>query len=304
MHLNAKLFSGARDKIVNPGLQVGTWKVWEEYEEVEADGGDAYVIARENADDQEYPPLAKVPGLFLEFARLAEEDEITREIWLDWVRRYGVLGLEWRVPDETMFMGLFGPVCQEGGPTESYKNFVKEARRANWSLRLLESVVSPEGPDPARFEREREEIHGFRLSRGVPERSVDEAKDWGLGEVWHELQAQIKECYPTVLPVEEGFVQGWGFHTLISAMYLQLMWLLTASAAGSTEDAIRWCKRPECNKIIDYRQPPQPPAMGMKPNDRSMGYRTRKDKEFCNDSCRALYHYHYVRKRARPDSSR
>jgi hypothetical protein len=30
--------------------------------------------------------------------------------------------------------------------------------------------------------------------------------------------------------------------------------------------------------------------------DRSLGYRTRKDKEFCRDRCRALYHYHHVRK--------
>ena len=46
-----------------------------------------------------------------------------------------------------MLIGLFGPVCQEGGPNESYKNFVREAKQANMLLRLMEAVGSPEGPD-------------------------------------------------------------------------------------------------------------------------------------------------------------
>ena len=46
-----------------------------------------------------------------------------------------------------MLIGLFGPVRQEGGPNESYKNFVREAKQANMLLRLMEAVGSPEGPD-------------------------------------------------------------------------------------------------------------------------------------------------------------
>jgi hypothetical protein len=75
-------------------------------------------------------------------------------------------------------------------------------------------------------------------------------------------------------------------------MYLQLMWLLTA-----TGEEVRWCKRPECSRVVAYEQPEQRVApAGFKKNDRSMGYRTRTDKEFCSDRCRGQYHYHHVKK--------
>jgi hypothetical protein len=107
-----------------------------------------------------YQPLAEIPGLFLEFARLADE-EIIREVWLDWIERYGVLGLEWDdlVRDaarrhlelgsdlggflsevDQLPRGKFGSVLLEGGPRESYQNFVEEARKANGLLRLYEAV--------------------------------------------------------------------------------------------------------------------------------------------------------------------
>lgn len=286
------IFSKAADEAAKPDLRAGMWKVWESYEVVEIDGG-AYVLARGNANNcDEYRPLAQTPGLYLEFARLADEGEITREVWLDWVERYGVLGLEWRNPNEVMLVGLFGPVCQEGGPNESYEAFVREARRANWVLRLVEVVGSPEGPDYAEFIKEAYEVRGVPFQGQARQMSIDGAKRWALRMIWQEVQEQIRECHPVVHVADGRFMQGWGFHSLISAMYLQLMWLLTA-----TGDEVRWCKRPECGKVIAYEQPEQAMAFsGLKKNDRSMGYRTRKDKEFCSNRCKGLYHYYHVKK--------
>jgi hypothetical protein len=263
---------------------------------VEVDGGGVYVVARDNVKDEEYRPLVETPALFLEFARLAEGGEITREVWLEWVERYGVLGLDWRTSNEAMFTGLFGPVRQEGGPKENFRTFVIEARNANRLLRLMEAIESPKGPDLNSFSKELWDIYGLHLPGNIRRMSPKEARVWGTGEAWHEVEKQIRECYPTVIPADGGFVQGWGFHSLISAMYLQMMWLLTAATGPNVGNDVRWCKRPECTKVVDYRQPEQPAALGTKKNDRSRGYKTRKDKKFCSDLCKGLYHYHYVDK--------
>ena len=78
-----------------------------------------------------------------------------------------------------------------------------------------------------------------------------------------------------------------------------MIWLLTA-----TEQETRRCKQDECTKVVSYEQPEQTiAATGLKKNDRSLGYRARKDKEFCRDRCRALYHYYHVRKGKSQSSS-
>lgn len=102
---------------------------------------------------------------------------------------------------------------------------------------------------------------------------------------------ELEDCYPTMhyFPSEKRFGQGWGFHTLRAAMYLQMMWLMTASG-----EEVRWCKMPGCKKVITFEQPVQLVDSGLSKNDRSKGYRTRRDKEFCSDNCRAKFHYYYI----------
>jgi hypothetical protein len=74
-----------------------------------------------------------VRGLFLEFAELAEGSEITQEDWLDWTKRWGVLGVGWRE----------GPVnLHRGGHREKFSIFKAEAELANWVLRLYEAAQS------------------------------------------------------------------------------------------------------------------------------------------------------------------
>ena len=133
-----------------------------------------------------------------------------------------------------------------------------------------------------------------------PVSTPTKAKNWALRRVQDKVLAGIRECYPTVhyFPKEKRYIQGSGFYSLISAMYLQMMWLLTAS-----EEDIRRCRLPRCNKIISYEQPKQVVDPGLKKNDRSKGYRTRSDKEFCNDICRGKFHYHYVKKGKRPSEA-
>jgi hypothetical protein len=296
MRLNLNDFRSAANESVKPTFRAGRWRVFGDYDTIDVNqANDVYVYARENVDDEEYLPL-QVSGLFLEFASLADEREVTRDVWLDWVERYGVLGLNWRDPADMMAIGLFGPVCQEGGPYESYKRFVQEAKEANWVLRLFEALASPEGPNYTEYFKERFEIIGFRAPASAHEMTPDDAKRWALHQVWNTVQYKVQDCFPMVMPAEDRFVQGWGFHTLLAAMYLQMMWLLT-----TTGDEILWCKRPECTKVLTYDQPEQPKDPGMKKNDRSKGYRTRQDKVFCSDRCRALHYYHHVREHKHRD---
>ena len=97
------------------------------------------------ADLREKPfrPLVDTPALFLEFAGLIEE-EIAKDVWLDWIRRHGVLGFEgngeiadrwWAEP--------------RGGPKETLTAFKDAAWRANAVLRIYEAATAPDGPDTA-----------------------------------------------------------------------------------------------------------------------------------------------------------
>jgi hypothetical protein len=291
MQFRPREFDASANEAVKSTLRAGTWPVWERYDVFEGDQEeDAYVLAPEEAAYEWYEPL-KLPALFLEFARLAEGGDITREVWVEWIEFYGVLGLGVRDPRDLVQIGLFGNVCEEGGRAETYGRFVKEAREANWLLRLCEAYVSPEGPDPARFLDEASNIYGVSLPSEGRHFTPDQAKRWAASIILSQTQHYVQDCYPLLLPSDGGLVQGWGFHTLLSGMYAQALWLLTARG----ED-IRWCKRPECTKVVIFKQPEQPSPSGIKKNDRSRGYKTRKDKEFCSDLCRGLYRYHYVEK--------
>jgi hypothetical protein len=287
---NSSSFAQAANEAVKSERRIGAWIVWSDYEVVECGPPeDAYVQPAEDAEPEVYYPLAQVPGLFLEFAQLADEGEITRQVWLDWIKRYGVLGLNWRDPvADAALVGLYGPVSLEGGPAESHRNFASEARKANRVLRLYEAVASPREPQQAPVDRWAEAIE--EVWEGT---SVAGARRQVLGMLHDFVRVEIEECYPVLhyFSTEERFVQGWGFRTLPAAMYLQMTWLLTA-----TGDQVKRCARPECDKVITFEQPAQVADHGMRRNDRSKGYRTRRDKDFCSDNCRAKYHYHYVKK--------
>jgi hypothetical protein len=70
-------------------------------------------------------------------------------------------------------------------------------------------------------------------------------------------------------------------------MYLQTAWLMSAKG-----EEVRWCKGPGCTRIIAF-EGPKTVVSGKKRNDRSAGYRTRRDETFCSDDCKGKYHYHH-----------
>jgi hypothetical protein len=325
-------FSRSLEEAVKADFRNGMWPTYERYEVRESDenllaweGYDVWadekkmphVCLTEGEDDPglayvrvandsygsvySYRPLVDTPALFLEFARLADE-EITREVWLDWVQRYGVLGLGLHDPRKASSMDT--RVCEIGGHGETYRNFVREACKANWLLKLFEYARSPEEPGEGRDCPTRFQVQGYDEwyePLMEPEASDPaELKRWALGTVLFEVNLSLRQSFPVVYPSNGGqqSALGWDFYSLLGAMYLQMAWLINAKG-----EEVRWCKMPGCTNVISFEPPEQGAPAGMEKNNRSMGYHTRKDKEFCSDRCRGRYHYYYRRKPSRQSES-
>lgn len=162
-------------------------------------------------------------------------------------------------------------------------SFDLEARMANAVLRLYEAATDPDGPDVEKMRKYEEWIstqavlreHGHCMDSSAGLR--DAALAWVAGTV---RRAVAEDCYPELYQEGDTFRNGYGFKTLHGAMYLQMMWLMTATGE------IRRCQGPGCNKIITFEQPEQRiEDLGLKKNARGR-YRTRKDKRFCSVNCR------------------
>lgn len=80
-------------------------------------------------------------------------------------------------------------------------------------------------------------------------------------------------------PYDSAFEAAYGFRSLLGAMYLQMYWLMTAKGD------VRRCKASGCLRVITFDQPKQE-GDHRKKNDRSRGYRTRRDKVFCSPACK------------------
>jgi hypothetical protein len=185
----------------------------------------------------------------------------------------------------------------QGGPGDTVAAFALEAWIANTALRLYEAAT-------ADSQRSIETIRCFReLVELSPERtpssSSEELKDWALKWVRNASLSRIRgDVY--LWPYEtdaQGFEPGTRFESLLGAMWLQMMWLLTAG------NNVRKCSF--CSKVITFETPKQQedPGLGkpagQKVKDRK--YKTRVDKEFCNHNCVVKHHYH-KKKRERRNS--
>jgi hypothetical protein len=122
------------------------------------------------------------------------------------------------------------------------------------------------------------------------------ARRYALKEVMKAVEWVVGEtCSPTLYRDGDRVAQGWRFGSLLGAMWLQMMWLVTS------KDVPRRCAGPGCNRIISYAQPQESwewndqSSDPWKKNDRSRGYRTRKDKRFCSDNCRVKNWQHKQR---------
>jgi len=304
--ISPKIFNLTSNKAVRSELRIGEWRVFDRYEDGDGPHG-MYVQAPPTyqvpapdlgeglnrlkfqwdypfvGEEWDFRPLVDTPALFLEFAGLIEEGEITQHVWRDWIQRYGVLGFEGNGQTEDLWWAN-----PRGGPRETLNAFKDAAWRANAILRIYEAATAPDGPDTAvlsDFATKKESpVPGTQgLATFEGEKTAPALTDWGLSQAWkivgHVLAGQ---SYPEVYRLKETFYRGWGFKSLLGAMYLQMMWLMSA-----TDEPPR-CKGPGCDKFITIEQVEQHADAGPRKK-----YRTRKDKEFCSNRCKNRWHYHY-----------
>lgn len=217
-----------------------------------------------------YAPLVDTPALVLEFGELGGE-EIREDDWRDWVERYGVLGLH-KHPES--LMGL-----DRGGMGETLDAFREEAQRAHWILSLYGAATASDGPDVAAIAaigREAEPGYPPQLTQ-TPEMAWEFALDLAGTLVQEKLAT---ETFPQLYLTQQGHRSAWGFRSLLGALYLQAMFLLT------TTGKVQYCRGPGCYNVIRFDQPKQPSTLGLKKNDRSGGYRIRKDRRYCSPACK------------------
>jgi hypothetical protein len=197
-----------------------------------------------------YAPLRDEPDLFVKFASLARKDPGTRdgryELMLKWIKKYGVLGL--------VAEGNFGSDLR----SERYEDlflFWSQVRRAAQCMALYEAATGP-----GRVLK-RSGLSGKTLTE-----KRKEAAQLLIAEVRHTLK---RHCYPKLYynvledTGELAVVElGWGFRSLLGAMYLQMAWRIKS----------RRCEAPGCNNII--------------------GLHERSDKATCSKRCKERRRYH------------
>jgi len=281
--LGSEDFNRFNELLAKGGSACPRWFVCREYElrkPPEADEDDhlayyflpkhEYNYFRDDDTWRSYDPLEDTPDLFLKFARLHERNDSIEHI-VDWVHKYGVLGLD----RPKLLHG-------EGGPKETLESFKMEVERAAQVLALYEAALS--GDNEA----------ALRVSEKVPWCFNDPffKKESILNVVLYSATDEVtrkvcRSCHPALLVGMLGgpsSVQSvWTFDNLLGAMYLQMYWLM---AAGGNVTRCRYCGR-----IISLASP-QPGAR-----------KTRQDKKFCNDACRQRQYYHTKTKPKRQGKS-
>ena len=277
-------FVYAGEKAAKKDQLGAVWPVYRDFE-VEENDDDVYVYASEGnlCLERVYRPLLEQPDLFLRFASLADKGPVPRDeavqTMLEWVTAYGVLGVEYT--DE------WAGSCDyeyRGPSRESLRNFTRSVRDAARSLRLYEAATAPNGPDAEALR-----------SNGAVGNTLEEKKEDALVLTNELVGRQVcRECYPVLnrqyrRESEQtlGFFQGWGCRSLLGAMYLQMMWLMTEASN------VRRCKGPGCFRIITFDTSEPPTADPGLKNVRGK-YRTRRDKEFCSRNCKEKWRYHNV----------
>jgi hypothetical protein len=287
-----------------------------------------------NKVKERFRPLSRrTAGLFLDFARWPEWESMDKALDTErnaeaaklWAGYNGVLGLNLagdyildpivskRVTADFLGVRLGGEMVRGrrnsdrgGGPNESVDNFAFEAWEARTVLRLYEAVINPNGMnlDTMRsfmspYEQGELSFPGASWNeRDIYGRDPEQARRWA----WHVIEGAVQrkvenECYPTLQGAPGSYRQGWGFKSLLGAMWLQMMWLML--------DKPRQCLW--CGKIIDVDEFEQEDDIYWQLGDERR--RTRSDKKFCdnNGRCRAKWNYHrgsgksskQARKRAR-----
>lgn len=296
-------FSEAQNKAVDSRLPVGGWRVYREYElrqynegalafwyvearpglvetEVEVPGGGSGKVLEPDAEL--YAPM-RLPGLFLEFARLFEGGIRLGDappVVLDWAAHYGCLGVHtwYPEPDGGWTVGRFDY-------RESVLTFVRLSVEAGRALHLYEAT-HPE-PDADRLK-----------AMGVVGETPAQLARHAEAEYLDTLNKNLQNETSTRLYRHRDrgrLFRGPAFHSLLGALWLQFAALLEAP-----DEAVTRCKW--CGDLVRF-EPGEPP-----PSDVPKGQRgkrkTHSNRVFCPskhgkvDYCKNRYNYERRKKQA------
>lgn len=310
------------DGIKNENTRGLGWQVYERYfchPTVDASGlvSERYLHAPRCYGDQEddeavpnkvvlrYSPL-HTGTIFLEFARLVEDygmdvlalandaatslrsdglegvvglpagldTERNRVVALRWTEGYGVLGLTPRRKP-----GSVGG-DPRGGEGDTLKRFAYEAWAANVTLRLYEAATAPGEPNLEVILDQLPYLEGIKGPETIRKAALESVRN----QVEMRLE---RHSYLRIGSANGKAAAGYGFHSLLGAMWFQASWLF------DDEVEVRRCKW--CGRVIAIEPGEMPRDPGLAKNVRGT-YKTRKDKAFCNDPqdktksrCRANY---------------
>jgi hypothetical protein len=230
------------------------------------------------------------------------------EAALEWVHEYGVLGLG---TNPNSIHAVAGPIgsssrqvaaerlgvphlghggtrayrmSAEGGKHETVEMFVFEAYEANVVLKLYEAASGPTVNVPAikRFMSNRmpPDYGGFpaKTEKEVWSQDDEFAQSWALRRVENAVSMKVeKDVYPILLGERGSYEQGWGFKSLLGAMWFQMrQYMLGDRDKG-------FCQR--CGELFP---------------------KTRRDKVHCSDVCsgKARAAKAYERKKQRQQEAR
>lgn len=278
------------------------WAVFGGYEIVELQDGSVYIESSSSDVVKTYDPLTETPHLFLEYARIAEASDPIHAL-LDWVHRYGLLGLTLYERD---FQNIFGPTQEGkrilselvsppmyyspyGGRGETLTAYIMAVEQANKTLRLYESALNRDvvSLESLIFDDESSNSVNERRRSFIQDRVEDASATWLDGLVdaalrqVHEYVSSVGSlCYPVIthdgssnaepLLKPDHFRAATVPRNLEGAMYLQMYWLITSSGELSR------CEY--CGRIVSFTRP--------NPESR----KRRNDRRFCNDACRQAAH--------------
>jgi len=274
--------------VANELMRATKWAVFDDYRTYSGAswGRGIYVYDLEGID-YEYQPLVRYPDLFLRFARLADnnglDDELETEkneaVAFEWVKSYGLLG---GGAEASVAMRTRG-----GEPGDSLRGFTSEAWAAHHTLKSYEAATRPNGPDVESLVKLTSEQDRDLILNSAQET----VREWALWQVRLIIQSEIAGgVYPQVYRLADGScMQGLGFNSLLSAMWIQMFWLAAA-------DHVRRCKNQECSRVVSFEQPQQQAHPELRRSSRGGRYATREGKEFCSATCRYSYHHLTVRK--------
>lgn len=269
--IGSEEFRAAAEVARGSGDRTGNWSVCDEY--VLQDGAIVAVYGHEG-DDQDYwrvyLPLEQEPDLFLKFARLWEEPDFETTA-LDFAHSYGLPRDS--EPDELT------PFDADANRME-IPEFYEQSRRAGVVLSLCEAVLN-ENVQAARQLLETE--YGDRVLDKLLYSAVQTKDSDMMGRALlraaHIVSLHVSQgCYLDLgisreLPekVSLSWLKvAWGFRDLLSAMYLQMYWILTS------EGELARCEY--CGRIMSLSRP-RPDAT-----------KRRNDRRFCDDACRQAAH--------------